>query len=113
MPEPLTPEEVGILVQHIRDLRAENERLRSDQPLLSVLRELALDPTVPAHVRLRAAEAGVQYETPKLSASVSQIGISRMNIGERMDEAHRRLREAEQRGLRIVENDPDPLPPAA
>jgi hypothetical protein len=88
---------------HIREQAAEIERLRSQlsiarsqQPLLSVLRELAIDPTVPPHVRLKAAEAGVQYETPKLSATWGIVtpggGIGdRMDAAQRVEAAKRRL----------------------
>jgi hypothetical protein len=37
--------------------------------------EIACDPNVPPHVRLKAAEAGVQYERPKLSANVSAVSV--------------------------------------
>jgi len=30
---------------------------------------------VPPHVRLKAAEAGVQYERPKLAANVSAVSV--------------------------------------
>ena len=52
---------------------AEIARLRSEQTLLGVLREIATDPAVPPHIRLKAAEAGVAYETPKLSASWTRL----------------------------------------
>ena len=37
--------------------------------------EIACDSSVPPHVRLKAAEAGVQYERPKLSANVSAVSV--------------------------------------
>ena len=98
-PEPLTPEEVQILVNHIEELRAENARLRSQQSLLGVLRELAMDPAVPPHLRLKAAEAGVSYETPKLSATMLGVGNAR-NWGEQLDAA-----KARRERFRVIEGD--------
>jgi hypothetical protein len=99
MLEPLTPDEVAVLLKLIEDQKAEIARLRSNQSLLDVLREIAIDPAVPPHLRLKAAEAGVQYEVPRLSASISQ-SFGFRGIGERMHEARKR-REAEH--LRLVE----------
>jgi hypothetical protein len=101
-PEPLTPEEVGVLVKMIKDQREEIARLRSKQSLLAVLREIALDPSVPPHVRLKAAEVGVGYETPKLTANIS-AGLQLSGIGNRLDA----LTKAQERGLRLVGPGPD------
>ena len=95
MAEPLTPAEVQVLVDVIKEQRAEIARLRSNQPLLGVLREIAIDPSVPPHIRLKAAEVGVGYETPKLSATVNHN--TNLNIGDRLDR---------HRGLRVIEGDP-------
>ena len=118
MSEPLTPAEVQVLVDTIREQRAEIARLRSNQPLLGVLREIALDPSVPPHVRLKAAEVGVGYETPKLTANVSHN--TNMNFGttlirrnqenkENPELAQQRRLDAllriEARGLRVVEGE--------
>jgi hypothetical protein len=105
MSEPLTAEEVAVLVKMIEDQKAEIARLRSGQTLYEVLREIAIDPAVPAHVRLKAAEAGVAYERPRLSASVSMVG--EMGIGAKLDFFNRQ-RQARERGLTVVEGGPEP-----
>jgi hypothetical protein len=97
MANALTPEEVAALLQLIEDQKAEIARLRSEQSLYDVLREIAIDPAVPPHVRLKAAEAGVQFERPKLSATVAMFG----GIGDRLD-ARKRER------LRVIESEPEP-----
>lgn len=57
-----------------------------------VLLLLANDPTEPANVRLRAAEAIVQFERPKLSATMSNnINHNVAEIGTRLDSARRRI----------------------
>jgi len=99
MPEPLTPEEVGVLLRIIEDQKEEIARLRSQQSLLGVLRELAMDPAVPPHLRLKAAEAGVSYETPKLSATMLGVGNAR-NWGEQLDAA-----KARRDRFRVIEGD--------
>ena len=106
MSEPLTPAEVAVLVDTIREQRAEIARLRTNQPLLEVLREIALDPSVPHNVRLKAAEVGVGYETPKLSATVAMTG-SMENFGDRLDRANARVRQQriEASGLHVVEGE--------
>src|SRR6266446_1774419 len=91
MAEPLTPEEVAVLVDMIKSQRAEIARLRSNQTLLGVLREIAIDPAVPPHIRLKAAEAGVAYETHKLSASINQSFA--VGIGDRLDRVTSRRRD--------------------
>jgi hypothetical protein len=108
MAEPLTPEEVGHLVRVIEDQKAEIVRLRSEQSLYDVLREIAIDPEVPPHVRLKAAEAGVAYERPKLSASVSMVGG--LGIGARLEafnQANRARDRARERGMRVIEGASD------
>jgi hypothetical protein len=105
VPEPLTPEEVAVLVNVIEDQRKEIARLRSEQTLLGVLREIATDPAVPPHIRLKAAEAGVAYETPKLSASFTHNTVG---IADRLDAFNSR-RKAEARGLRVIDAaEPEP-----
>jgi len=101
MAEPLPPAEVRVLLDTIRDQKAEIERLRSNQSLLGVLREIALDPSVPPHLRLKAAEVGVSHETPKLSATVGITGHLG-GIGEQLDAAARRRRLVDS-GLRVVD----------
>ena len=114
MAEPLTPAEVAVLVDTIREQRAEIARLRSTQPLLGVLREIALDPSAPPHVRLKAAEVGVGYETPKLSATISHN--TNVDIGGRLlrqtalrveeREERERRQQMEALSLRVIEGDP-------
>src|SRR5438067_4531134 len=103
MAEPLTAEEVAVLVKMIEDQKAEIARLRSGQTLYEVLREIAIDPAVPPHVRLKAAEAGVAYERPRLSASVSVFG-EMSGIGARLDRFNQQRKER----LRVVEGEPEP-----
>jgi hypothetical protein len=104
MPEPLTPQEVAVLVDLIQDQKAEIARLRSEQSLLGVLREIAIDPAMPPHIRLKAAEAGVAYETPKLSASINSHSWTH-GIAGRLDAAiERKSRPSMSDRLRLVEN---------
>jgi hypothetical protein len=75
---------------------AELEKLREGQPnsAYEVLRMFANDPAQPAPLRLRAAEACVQYERPKLTASYNQ-NRTVSDIGSRMEAAKQRLIEQE------------------
>lgn len=109
MAEPLTPEEAAALLRIIEDQKAEIARLRSEQSLYDVLREIAIDPAVPPHVRLKAAEAGVSYERPKLSASVSVFGGVH-GIGAALDRANKKFQSDAverfaARGMRVIEGD--------
>ena len=106
MAEALTAEEVAELVRVIENQKAEIARLRSEQSLFDVLREIAIDPACPHHVRLKAAEAGVIYERPKLSATVAMFGGIE-GIGARLDRLNRRDTAAvlERRGMRVIEGD--------
>jgi len=49
--------------------------------------------------------AALPHEVPKLTASMTMIGG--LGIGDRLDLATRR-RAAEQRGLRLIESEPEP-----
>src|SRR5215469_11001165 len=70
----------------------EIEKLRAGRPqsAFEVLTMLANDPGQPAQLRLRAAEACVQFERPKLVATFNQ-NQNVSGIGERMDAARKRL----------------------
>jgi hypothetical protein len=113
MAEALTADEVAELVHviemqkaEIEEQRAEIARLRSQQSLYDVLREVALDPAVPAHLRVKAAEVGVMYERPRLSASVSMVGG--LGIGDRLDRLNGRgdaLDRLNKRGMRVIDGD--------
>jgi hypothetical protein len=114
---PLTVDEVAALVRMIEDLRAENARLRSTQSLLGVLREISVDPNVPVHLRLKAAEVGVSHETPKLTQSVQALFTSSDDsIAARLKrglERAERARQAEALGWKTIEGGRDDGPEAA
>ena len=60
------------------------------QDAMAILLAIANDPAQPASVRLRAAEACVGYERPKLSSSV-QRNENVYSIGDELDAARKRL----------------------
>ena len=90
---------IKTLEGQVTELASDNARLRSQQSLLGVLRELAMDPAVPPHLRLKAAEAGVSYETPRLSATMLGVGNAR-NWGDQLDAA-----KARRDRFRVIEGD--------
>jgi hypothetical protein len=94
----LTNEEIGRLVDMIESQRAEIARLRSNQSLLDVLREIARDPAVPPHLRLKAAEVGVSHETPKLTETRSMSLVaydSQDGLAARLERARQRMKRVE------------------
>jgi hypothetical protein len=104
----LTTAEIGRLVDIIEEQRAEIARLRSGQTLLDVLREIARDPAVPPHIRLKAAEVGVGHETPRLTAAVT-VNEHHLGYASRLEQAridaamNKRRREL---GLTVIEHEP-------
>lgn len=99
---PLTLEEQAALARRLVESKQEIARLRSEQSLLGVLRELACDPACPPHIRLKAAEAGVQFETPKLIQSDTRNfhHYSHENNMRIINETHQRA--LEERGMKVV-----------
>lgn len=83
-------------IRELRDRMAafhdELRVVRNGQPrsAYEVLLLLANDPTQSAATRLRAAEACIAFERPKLSATMSH-NTNITDIGSRMDEARRRI----------------------
>src|SRR5678815_5796242 len=77
--------ELSRLRDEVAVLRKELETVRDGQPrsAYEVLLLLANDPAQPSATRLRAAEACIGYERPKLSATMTQN--TNLNIGERID----------------------------
>ena len=70
---------------------------------MAILLQIANDPTQPAATRLRAAEACVGYERPRLSSSVNE-NRNVISIGEELDRARKRI----QRGDGpIIDMEPD------
>jgi hypothetical protein len=68
-------------------LRSELEKVRDGQPrsAFEVLLMLANDPTQPPATRLRAAEACIAFERPKLSATTALNKNVNLDIGGRLD----------------------------
>jgi len=83
-------------IRELRDraqaLHDELTTVRDGQPrsAYEVLLLLANDPTQPASTRLRAAEACIGFERPKLSATMSH-NTNVTDIGGKLDEARRRI----------------------
>ena len=82
--------EINQLRDRVCTYHDELTKLREGQPhsAYEVLLMLANDPTQPANMRLRAAEAIVQFERPKLTANVNTN--RNLNLASRLDELGRR-----------------------
>lgn len=100
--------EVRELRDRVSALNDELTKTRDGQPrsAFEVLLLLANDPTQPPATRLRAAEACIGFERPKLSATISRN--TNLNIGDRMDAitAARKQAEMEAARRRIASNKP-------
>jgi hypothetical protein len=83
--QPLSRDEIAKLVEICQRLKAENAVLRSQATCYDTLREIACDPAVPPHIRLKAAEAGVGYERPKLSANMTDMRVTSTGIARKME----------------------------
>jgi len=88
--------EVNKLKESICEYHEEVSKLREGQPrsAYEILLLLANDPTQPVNVRLRAAEACVQYERPKLTANFN-ANQNVNDIGTRLEAARARKLETE------------------
>lgn len=84
--------EVRELRDRVQALHDELTKTRDGQPrsAYEVLLLLANDPTQNAATRLRAAEAIIAFERPKLSATVTH-NTNVSNIGDRLDSARRQI----------------------
>jgi hypothetical protein len=58
---------IGLQMQEIDRLRSENERLRTVAGAHGVLKEIYLDPDAPQGNRIKAAQAALPHETPRLT----------------------------------------------
>lgn len=89
-----------------RELRERLHRESELRPSLEVLQRMAngLDPFDVG--RFKSAMAALPHEMPKLSASVSMIGTA--SIADRLDALNNARRKAEDRGLRVIESEPEP-----
>jgi hypothetical protein len=58
---------IGLQMQEIERLRAENERLRTVAGAHGVLKEIYLNPDAPQGNRIKAAQAAIQHEVPRLT----------------------------------------------
>ena len=58
---------ISLQMQEIDRLRAENERLRTVAGAHGVLKEIYLDPDAPQGNRIKAAQAALPHETPRLN----------------------------------------------
>ena len=59
---------IGLQMQEIDRLRAENERLRTVAGAHGVLKEIYLDPNAPQGNRIKAAQAALPHEVPRLES---------------------------------------------
>jgi len=91
--------EINQLKERLCAYHDELTKVRKGQPrsAFDVLLLLANDPNQPPNVRLRAAEAIVQFERPKLSATVNTN--RNVSIGARLDLAAHRHLEAERAAI--------------
>lgn len=95
----LRPEKYGDNVAQ----RVSAEVPQEPQDAYTILLQIANDPNQPAATRLRAAEACVGYERPRLSSSINE-NRNVISIGEELDRARKRL----QRGDGpIIDMEPD------
>jgi hypothetical protein len=58
---------IGLQMQEIDRLRAETERLRTVAGAHGVLKEIYLNPDAPQGNRIKAAQAAIQHEVPRLT----------------------------------------------
>jgi hypothetical protein len=86
----LRPEKYG---DHVAQ-RVSAEAPQEPQDAMAILLQIANDPTQPAATRLRAAEACVGYERPRLSSSVNE-NRNVISIGEELDRARKRIQRGE------------------
>ena len=76
---------------------------QAPEDAMAVLLRIANDGEQPVTTRLRAAEAALGYQQPKLSSSVNR-NENVISIGDELDAARKRL----QRGQGpLIEHDPD------
>ena len=95
----LLPRRYGDRVEQVLSVDATGD----PQDAMAILLQIANDPSQPAATRLRAAEACVGYERPRLSSSVNE-NRNVISIGEELDRARKRL----QRGDGpIIDMEPD------
>lgn len=93
--------EVNALRAKVCEYHEELMKLREGKPrsAYEILIMLANDPTQQVNVRLRAAEACVQFERPKLSASMNHNTNVAAGIGDRLDAIRARKLETERLAL--------------
>ena len=95
----LLPRRYGDRVEQVVTVDATSDPMDA----MAILLQIANDPTQPAATRLRAAEACVGYERPRLSSSVNE-NRNVISIGEELDRARKRI----QRGDGpIIDMEPD------
>ena len=58
---------IGLQMEEIDRLRAENERLRSEGGAHAALKDVYLNPDAPQGNRIKAATAALPHETPRLT----------------------------------------------
>ena len=101
-----TYNDLSLALRKIRELETEIARLRAaPRSSLEVLQRMANGIEPFDSGKFKCAMAALPHETPKLSASVSMIGTA--SIADRLDALNAR-RKVEERGLRVIEAEPDP-----
>lgn len=100
--------DLKLALRRIRELEAEIAQLRAPvRPSLEVLQRMANGIDAFDIGRFKCAMAALPHEVPKLTASMTMIGA--MGIGDKLDMLNgQRRREAERRGLRVIEGEPEP-----
>jgi len=95
----LKPKRYGDRVEQIMTVDAGAE----PQDAMAVLQAIANDPAQDVNVRLRAAEAALGYQQPKLSSSINR-NENVVSIGEELDRARKRIQRGEGP---IIDMEPD------
>jgi hypothetical protein len=99
--------------QHILDyerlVTSLNEKIAAlsaeQRDSLGVLLLLANDPTVPVHLRIKAAEGAADRQYPRLSANISQVDVRRTDWAEQTREARLKqmARQKAERGITVID----------
>ena len=71
---------IGLQMKEIDRLRSENERLRTVAGAHGVLKEIYLDPDAPQGNRIKAAQAALPHEIPRLMPQPPAIDVTAEEI---------------------------------
>jgi hypothetical protein len=94
---------IGLQMQEIDRLRAENERLRTVAGAHGVLREIYLNPDAPQGNRIKAAQAALPHETPRLESVPPPLEL----VAEPIEPLADVVRRQRARADRMLREDPE------